>query len=217
MEITYIGHSCFVIKGKEATLVVDPYDPEMVGYKLPKLKAEIVLVTHDHEGHNNVSGISEHELLVEGPGEYETHDIFIQGIDTFHDGQKGAKNGRNTIYLIDIDNFNILHLGDLGHELSKENMAKIPDVNVLLIPVGGKSTIDAEAASKVISSLEPNYVVPMHYATDDLKFKKDLDGVEKFLDEMGADGNVQRVDTLKLSSKTDIAEKMEVVVLNPQH
>lgn len=216
MEITYIGHSSFKIKGKEVTLVIDPYDPK-IGYKFPKQECDVLLTTHDHFDHHYLEGVSGYKLRIQGPGEYEISDVFINGIQAFHDEKEGVERGIDTMYLIDIDGFSILHLGDLGTELTKEQMERITNVDVLLIPVGGKYTIDSEKASKVISSIEPGYVIPMHYKTDDLTGVEGLDPLSKFLDEMGVEGNVRKEDKLKLTSRVDIPEETTVVVLEPKH
>jgi len=215
MEITFIGHSCFKIKDKDVTLVIDPYDPK-IGYKLPKLECDILLSTHNHPDHHNIAGVSGYRLLIEGPGEYEANGVFVYGIQVYHDNKDGKERGTNTIYQIDIDGMSLLHLGDLGHELSKETLEKIGDIDVLMIPVGGTYTIDAETASEVISEIEPGIVIPMHYQTDDAQIEK-LAGVDKFLDEMGVEDSAKKEDKLKISSKSDIPEETEVVVLNPAH
>ncbi|EKE00397.1 MAG: Zn-dependent hydrolase of the beta-lactamase fold-like protein, partial [uncultured bacterium] len=165
MEITYIGHSCFKIKGKENTVVIDPYDPSDVGYKLPKLEGDIVLISHSHKDHSNKEGVYGYRVVIDTPGEYETKGTVIYGIEVFHDEKEGTERGGNVMYLVEMDGFNILHMGDLGHTLSKETLERIPDIDVLLIPVGGTYTIDAETAVDVISDIEPGIVVPMHYLT----------------------------------------------------
>lgn len=216
MEITYIGHSCFKIKGKNLELVIDPYDPAQTGYKLPKLSADLVLSSHDHFDHNNVSGVSGYKMALTTPGEYEINDVYIEGLSSYHDDKDGKDRGRNILFQISMDDMNILHLGDLGHILSKDTLEKILDIDVLMIPVGGFYTIDAEVASKIISSIEPGIVIPMHYNEEDSnKLTKDMDSLKKFLDEMGVE-NVKKLDKLKVS-KSDIPEETEVVVLNPTH
>jgi L-ascorbate metabolism protein UlaG (beta-lactamase superfamily) len=216
MEITYIGHSCFKIKGKELSIVIDPYDPK-IGYKLPKLEADVVLSSHDHDDHSNVSGVTGSRFVIDSPGEYEISGAFINGLATFHDDKDGEKRGKNTIYSIDMDGFTILHLGDLGHELSDATLENLGAVDVLMIPVGGHYTIDAEVASKVVASIEPGYVIPMHYKTADSKGNDEIVGVDKFLEEMGVAKTVQTVDKLKITSKSDIPEETEVIVLTPSH
>ncbi len=217
MEITYIGHSCFKIKDKTISLVIDPYNPK-IGYKLPKLSSDVVLVTHDHFDHNYIEGVSDYRLLVDGPGEYEVGGCFIYGKSVDHDEKNGEERGKVTMYLITLDDFNILHLGDLGRELTQEEMQKIPNVDVLMIPVGNKYTIDEKAAVKVISSLEPSFVIPMHYKTSDLTGIEGLSGVDEFLDEMGVEEDVKKdLDKLVLNSKTDLDGETKVVVLKPAH
>jgi len=215
MEITYIGHSSFKIKGKDISLVIDPYDPK-IGYKFPKQECDVLLTTHNHDDHHYIDGVSGYRLLIEGPGEYELSDVFINGLQVFHDDKEGAERGKSTIYSIDIDGFTLLHLGDLGHELSKETLEKLTDIDVLLIPVGGKYTINAAAAAKVISSLEPGIVIPMHYKTED-SVDLGLDTLEKFLEEMGAKSSIKKEEKLKISNRSDIPEETTIIVLNQKH
>ena len=118
---------------------------------------------------------------------------------------------------MDIDGFNLLHLGDLGHELTDDTLEHLGTVDILMIPVGGFYTIDAETAAKVISSIEPGIVLPMHYKTPDGTGVTDIVGVEKFLDEMGVAKTVQRLEKLKISSRSDIPEETEIIVLIPSH
>ncbi len=219
MEITYIGHSCFKIKGKDTTLVIDPYDPKMTGYKLPSLSADVVLTSHEHADHAYLEGVKDYKLLIETPGEYEVAGTFVYGIKTYHDAQQGKERGLNTIFQIVMDEFNLLHLGDLGHELSTETLEKIPDIDVLMIPVGGVYTVDAKTAVKVISAIEPAIVIPMHYQTKDLTGLKDkLDDVKVFLEEIGDEENgVKKIDKLTIKSKSDIPDESEVYILSPQH
>jgi len=214
MEITYIGRSCFKIKGKESTIVIDPYDPAKAGYRLPKIDCDILLISHSHFDHNYAQGVTDYKLKIDTPGEYEMAGTFIYGIETFHDASDGKERGKNTMFLIDIDGFTILHAGDLGHELSTETLEKMANVDVLLIPVGGVYTIDAKSAAKVISSIEPSYVIPMHYK--DGNDNTDLEELSRFLEEMGLEKNGKE-EKFKLTSKSDAPEETQVVVLIPQH
>jgi len=216
MEITYIGHSCFRIKGKETSVVIDPYNPEKLGYKLPKLEADILLISHDHDDHNFKDGVKDYSFIIDAPGECEIKGIYVQGFESYHDESKGSKRGKNVMYYLEVDGISLMHLGDLGHELSEDTLEQIPYSDVLMTPIGGVYTIDAKTAAKVISSLEPGIVIPMHYQTKDL-VKLKLDGLEKFLDEMGLNGEVKTLDKLKISSKSEIPEDTEVVVLEPQY
>jgi L-ascorbate metabolism protein UlaG (beta-lactamase superfamily) len=216
MEITYFGHSCFKLRSKTLTLIIDPFDPTKLGIKLPALEGDAVLVTHNHFDHNYVAGISGFRLLIDRPGEYELSGVKIMGIPTKHDDKLGEERGQNTMYYIEAeDGVSVLHCGDLGHTLDDTTLEKFGEVTALLIPVGGVYTIDAEKASKVISSIEPAFVVPMHYKIDGSKIA-DIATLEKFLDEMGLEnGAVKRSASLKLSSADNEADT-QVIVLEKQ-
>ena len=183
MDISWLGHSCFRIKGRQATVITDPYPPDS-GYLLGKPTAGIVTVSHHHPGHSYVQGVGGEPRLITGPGEYEISGVLIIGIATFHDVERGSKRGKNTVYLMEIDEVSVCHLGDLGHVLTAGQVEEIGNVDVLLLPVGGVSTIDAPMAAEVVRQLEPNAVIPMHYKTPALS--RELESVDKFLEEMGA-------------------------------
>ena len=183
MDITWLGHSCFRIKGSRTTVITDPYSPDL-GYILGKPTAPIVTVSHQHPGHSYVQGVGGQPKVVKGPGEYEISGVLIIGIATFHDGERGKKRGKNTVYLMEIDEISVCHLGDLGHVLTGEQVVEIDNVDVLLLPVGGVSTINAPVAAEVVRQLEPKAVIPMHYKTPALGWE--LEPVERFLKEIGA-------------------------------
>jgi L-ascorbate metabolism protein UlaG (beta-lactamase superfamily) len=212
MEITWLGHSCFKIKGSQATVITDPYSPEL-GYKLGRFNARIVTVSHQHPGHCYVQGIGGQPRVVKGPGEYEISGVLIIGIATFHDGEGGKKRGKNTVYLMEIDEVSVCHLGDLGHVLNPEQVEEIDNVDVLLLPVGGVSTINASKAAEVVRQLEPKAVIPMHYKTPALK--RELEPVEQFLKEIGA----KQVEPLpKLSiTKSNLPPSTQVFLLDYPH
>ena len=182
MDISWLGHSCFKIRGTQATVITDPYSPDL-GYSLGKPAARIVTVSHQHPGHSYVQGVGGDPRPVKGPGEYEISGVLIIGLATFHDGEKGSQRGKNTVYLIEIDEVSVCHLGDLGHVLTTEQVEELENVDVLLLPVGGISTINAPMAAEVVRQLEPKVVVPMHYQTEALK--RNLEPVGRFLKEMG--------------------------------
>ena len=182
MDITWLGHSCFRIRGSQAVIITDPFPPDS-GYTLGKPTARIVTVSHQHPSHSYVQGVGGEPRLVTGPGEYEISGILIIGVATFHDAVRGSKRGKNTVYLMEVDGVSVCHLGDLGHVLTAEQVEEIDDVDVLLLPVGGVSTINAPMAAEVVRQLEPKVVVPMHYKTPALS--RELAPVEEFLKEMG--------------------------------
>ena len=184
MDITWLGYSCFRIKGNQVVVITDPFPPDS-GYSLGKQTANIVTVSHPHPSHSYIQGIGGDPRIVKGPGEYEISGVLIIGIATFHDADGGKTKGKNTAYIMEIDGISICHLGDLGQVLTSEQVEEIGDVDVLLLPVGGVATIDAAMAAEVIRQIEPKAVVPMHYQTPSLS--RELDPVEKFLKEMGID------------------------------
>lgn len=216
MEITYLGHSSFKLKGKAGTVVTDPFD-EYVGFSFPSTSADIVTVSHDHKDHNNVKPISgtarrNNPFIVDHAGEYEVQGISVFGVKTAHDANGGVERGTNTVFSILIDNIKVCHLGDLGHELTQEQINEIGSVDVLLVPVGGVFTIDPKLAVKTIHTLEPSYVIPMHYQTN--KHNKDVFGelstLEDFLKEYGAEVKPEA----KISvAKERLPEETELVVL----
>jgi L-ascorbate metabolism protein UlaG (beta-lactamase superfamily) len=209
MEITWLGHSCFKLKGKQATVITDPFSPA-IGYTLGKVTADIVTVSHPHSGHSYVQGVADEPRILKSPGEYESGGVLSVGVHTFHDNEKGAQRGKNTVFVIDVDDVMICHLGDLGHVLTAEQVAEINGVDVLLIPVGGVSTIDAVQAAQVVRQLEPKIVIPMHYKTE--AEKKDLETAERFLKEMGVK---EAVPQPKLSvNKSSLPLAMQVVMLS---
>ena len=211
MEIIHLGHSSFKIRAKGVVLVTDPYSSLDTGLKFPKVEADIITVSHDHQDHNAVSQVGGMPVIIRGPGEYEIKGIRIFGLSSFHDQEKGAKRGRNTIYQIKMDNLSLLHLGDLGEKPTQEQIELLGSVDVLMIPVGGIFTISASEAAKIAADLEPRIVIPMHYKVPGLKFE--LEEVEKFLKEMGKE--VKPIDKL-IVGKDKLPEGMQVVLLENQ-
>lgn len=214
MEIRYIGHSCFELKNKNLSIITDPYHDE-VGFKLPKLKANIITISHDHFDHNNVESVDsaygdKAPFVVKNAGGYEVEGVLVEGIQTFHDDKSGALRGLNTVYDIKIDGMTICHLGDLGSDLTEEQVEELDGVDILFVPVGGKYTLDAEEAAKVVGKIEPRIVIPMHYMVDGLKI--DVEGVDKFIKDMGL--TPEKLDSLKIEKKDLPVEGMRLVVLN---
>jgi L-ascorbate metabolism protein UlaG (beta-lactamase superfamily) len=181
MEITWLGHSCFLIRGKEKTIITDPCHPDL-GYRLGEPEADIVTLSHFHRGHNYIEGIADEPKQIKSPGEYEMGGIFITGIPTFHDDKKGELRGKNTIYVIEMDGITLCHLGDLGHPLGPQLVEEIGDIDILFLPAGEVSTILIDTAVEIVRQLEPHIVIPMHYKTE--AFTGNLSPVDKFLDKM---------------------------------
>lgn len=209
MDIYWLGQACFKLKGKNATILLDPFDPDFTGLKLPKdLQADAVLISHEHQDHNNAGSFP---MVFRQPGEYEVKGVVITGIDSFHDNSSGSERGKNTIFHLLFDNLNIVHLGDLGQsKLTEEQVANIGETDILLAPVGSVYTIDAKAASEIVAQLEPKITIPMHYKIEGLKFE--LEPVDNFLKEMGAEGVAPQP---KLSiTKEKLPEEPTVVLLS---
>ncbi len=216
MDIYWGGQALFKIKGKNRTVVLDPFDPEFVGLKLPKdLQADIVLSSHDHGDHNNTKAVTplsdEPPMVFKDPGEYEVGGVVITAIASYHDDSKGSERGLNTIFHLNMDGLNIVHLGDLGQSvLTEEQLNLIGDVDILLVPVGSVYTIDGKVASEIVAQLEPRIIIPMHYFIEGLKFQ--LEGVDKFLKEMGVENVTPQ---LKLSiTKDKLPEEPQVIILS---
>ncbi|MCL5109809.1 MAG: MBL fold metallo-hydrolase [Chloroflexi bacterium] len=209
MEITWLGHSCFRLRGKNVTIVTDPYE-DRIGYRLGRVSADIVTVSHNHYDHNNVSAVGGNPRVIKGPGEYEIGGIFITGVQTFHDAESGGKRGPNTAYLIDMDDLVTCHLGDLGHALTAQQVEDMSNVDILLVPVGGSVTITATQAAEVISLIEPRIVIPMHYRTEGLQLE--IDPLERFARAMG----LKEIKPLpKLSvTRSNLPEETQVMVLD---
>lgn len=211
MEITWLGHSCFRLKGKDVTLITDPYE-KGVGYNIGRPQADIVTISHGHWDHNNLAAIGGDPKAIQGPGEYEIKGVFVKGIATFHDAEGGSARGRNTCYTITMDDVVTCHLGDLGHVLTQAQAEEIGKVDVLLAPVGGTFTLDAAQAGEVISMLEPRIVIPMHFQTEVLTLRKTIDTVDHFLKEMGKPG-IAPVAKLVVT-RTSLPEETQIVVLD---
>jgi len=209
-EIKWFGHGCFRVRGREATVVLDPVG-KSTGYALPKQKADIVTVSHPHPGHNAVGQVQEGYFLIDGPGEYEVSDVFVTGIRTYHDSKGGKLHGYNTIYLLELEELRICHLGDLGHALTKEQVERLDEVDVLLVPVGGGNALDAQAANEVIGQIEPRIVIPMHYRTPG--GDQGLNDLEHFCKALGVENPTpQEKATIR---KSDLPETVKVVILEP--
>ncbi|GAC1640895.1 MAG: MBL fold metallo-hydrolase [Candidatus Dormibacteraceae bacterium] len=210
MDVTWLGHGCFRLRGRSAAVVTDPFPPS-IGLRLPKLDGDLVTVSHEHENHNYTQ-VMRDAYEIRGPGEYEVAGVSVIGVPTFHDAEKGAKHGRNTVYLIEIDDVRICHLGDLGHALDDAEAEAIASPDVLLVPVGGHTAINAAQAAEIVRQLEPRFVVPMHYRIPGLKLE--LDPLDRFLKEMAVTASEPQP---KLTLQASSGEyETKVVVLEPK-
>jgi len=212
MIITWQGHSCFKIQDKigpeGVTLATDPFNKE-TGLKVPNFEADIITISHQHKDHNNIEALRGAPFVIDCAGEYDFKGVLIEGIDSYHDDKNGEERGGNIIFRIEMDDISLVHLGDLGQTLDNSQLEKLVGTDILLIPVGGKYTLDAKRAVELISQIEPRIVIPMHYKTPDLKIE--LDGLEKFIKELGLTPTYE--EKLKISKKDLPQEDRELVIL----
>jgi len=213
MEITWYGHSCFRLTERNmATVVTDPFDTETVGYEALKLKADIVTVSHDAPGHNHLSAVKGYSHAITGPGEFEIGGVFITGVQTDASSKKSADKPRNTLYVFDYMGITVAHLGDLRSVPTQAEIEALGTVHIALVPVGGGGGLNAAKAAEIVSLLEPNIVVPMHYNTPAVKVP--LDKLDKFMKEMGLH-EAETMPTLKIT-KSALPDETKVVVLDYQ-
>ncbi len=213
MEITYLGQSSFKIRGKNVTIVLDPFDPKLLGLKFPQINADIVTVSHDHPDHNFLSGVNAEAFVINGPGEYEIKGTSILGLSSFHDDKLGTERGKNTIYEIRMDGLSLVHLGDLGHKLTDAMTESLDGVDILFIPVGGFYTMGLTEVQETINQLEPKIIIPMHYKVSGLKpeISANLAPLEEFLKAVGKT-DVVPLDKLTIS-KDKLTEETQIIVL----
>lgn len=208
MELTWYGLSCFrLTERKHAAVVTDPYNGKL-GLTTPKLKADVVTISHNAPGHNYAAAVSGVQHCLNGPGEYEIGNVFITGIVT----KSAAHANNNVIYLFDYNGLKIAHLGDMDKVPSQTEIEALEEVNILLLPVGGGNSLNAAQASELVSMLEPNIVVPMHYKLPGLKLA--LEEVDRFLKEMGVTDPSEEA-TLKVTL-SNLPEETETIILTPR-
>jgi L-ascorbate metabolism protein UlaG (beta-lactamase superfamily) len=215
MEITWYGHFCFrMMERGMAAVVCDPFDHKIVGYDSLKLKADIVTVSIDNAEHNFTTAVKGDPHLISGPGEFEIGGVFITGVQTNGHAKKTEDEPRNTLYVFDYNGLTVAHFGQIDRVPTQAEVEALGPVNIALIPVGDATSLNAAKAAEVISLIEPNIVIPMHYATDGSQVK--LDELNKFLKEMGI-SETEHIPLLKMSSSTSLPEETRVIVLDYQH
>jgi L-ascorbate metabolism protein UlaG (beta-lactamase superfamily) len=211
MEITWLGHACFRLRGREAAIVIDPCD-KSTGYSIGKPAADIVTISHDHPGHNNAAAVAGTPRVLQGPGEFEVAGVMVMGVRTYHDKEQGAKLGKNTAYVFELDDMRVCHLGDIGHVPTPEQVEELSGVDILLAPVGGGNTLGAAQAAETVSLLGPKLVIPMHYKTD--ISKGNLEPLDRFLKEIGATSALnERLPKLSVTRST-LPDDTQVQVLD---
>ena len=214
MNIIWHGQSFFEIntkdtKNEELKIAIDPFD-KSIGLKIPKVEAQILLITHNHSDHSNKKAINGNPFLIESPGEYETKGVYVKGVQGFHDDSQGKEKGKVVFYIIEVENIKICHLSDIGQkELTSEQIDQIGNIDILMIPVGGVYTLDAKQAANIISQIEPKIVIPMHYQVPNLNLK--LNSLDQFLKEIGSP-NAEPQKKFKIKISDIPKETMQTVV-----
>ncbi len=211
MQITWYGHSCFLLTAEDAPRVLtDPCDPE-TGYQLHDIDADVVTVSHGHHDHDCVSVVKGMPVIIRLAGERRFENLNITGIPTWHDETQGSERGGNLLFLFEMGGLRLLHLGDLGHALSADDIRAIGRVDVLLTPIGGRYTIDARAARQVFDTIDPHVLIPMHYKTEALSFS--IDGLEPFL-EQSADLSIHRLNEASCTLEKDMLGEDRILILD---
>lgn len=209
MDMTWLGHACFRMRGREGIVLTDPPDPKS-GHAIPRTEAGLVTMSHEHAGHASLRSVAGEPVVLRGPGEYEVHDMLVTGIGSFHDDEKGNARGRNTVFAIRLDDLVICHLGDLGHALPAADLEKLGDIDIALVPISGPDVnLSAARAAEIVHQLEPKVVVPMSFDPDD---KKKDTPYARLLHELGVK-ELEFVSKLSVTRST-LPENVQVVALD---
>jgi L-ascorbate metabolism protein UlaG (beta-lactamase superfamily) len=209
MDLTWLGHACFRLRGREGVVLTDPPDPKS-GHAIPRTEADLVTISTDDQAHGSLRSVGGSPVILRGPGEYEVRAILVTAIASFRDDDGGKKRGRNTVFAIRLDDLVVCHLGALGHSLPAADLERLGDVDIALVPIGGADVnLGAATAAEVIHQLEPRVVVPMTYDPD--ATRKDS-AFERLLHELGVK---DLVPVPKLSiTRSSLPENTQVVALD---
>ncbi|HEV2074257.1 MAG TPA: MBL fold metallo-hydrolase [Thermomicrobiales bacterium] len=209
-EIRWLGHNCFRIRAREATVLMDPVGKK-TGFTMARQTADIVTLSHQHAGHTNLEAVKPEYQVIDGPGEYELHGVFITGIRSYHDRNKGTEGGYNTIYRVEFDGLKFGHLGDLGHPLNDDQIESLSSVDILFVPAGGGPLLPPSEMAEVVGGISPRMIIPMQYRAG--KGDQSRDPVEPFCKHLGAEVP-QPLEKLVVKA-SDLADQMQLVLLTP--
>jgi L-ascorbate metabolism protein UlaG (beta-lactamase superfamily) len=214
MTISWFGQSFFRIESQGRTIVIDPFSKGSPAWatRVPRIKADVVFISHEHADHNNAEAIEGSPLVFRGPGEYEFQGIFVEGIPSFHDANFGKDRGPNTMFVIASESIRLAHLGDFGEaKLNAEQLERLDEIDILILPIGGTYTIDPKQASAVVNQIEPKIVIPMHYRVS--ASDRALAEPTAFIKEFGTKPSVE--EKLSFRKKELEGEKIRLVLLKP--
>lgn len=209
MDLTWLGHACFRMRGREGVVLTDPPDPRS-GHAITKTEADLVTISHAHDGHSSLRSVGGEPVVLSGPGEYEVQEILVAGIATYHDNEKGALRGKNTVYTVHLDELALCHLGDLGHVLAAADLERLGEIDICLLPIGGADVnLSAAMAAEVVHQLEPKVVVPMGFDPEGRRKDAPFD---RLLHELGVK-DVASVPKLSVT-RSSLPPELQVVVLD---
>lgn len=212
MEIIWYGHSCFKLSERNlASVITDPYDTQATGHAMLNVTGDIVTISHNQPGHNHIVAVKGDPFVISGPGEYEIGGVFITALQTNAHNTSFEPDERNTMYVYDFDGIKVAHLGGINRVPNQSEVEDVGNVHILMVPIGGNSTLNAVQAAEIVNLIEPTIVIPMHYMTESSIIK--LDPLNKFLKEMGL-SNVEPLNSFKFTSPRNLPEETQVVVLD---
>ncbi len=200
MRITWLGHACFMVEYEGYRVVIDPFR-DVPGFADVSVEADMVLCSHGHFDHAHTDGVT----LREG----RANPFTVETVETFHDEEGGALRGKNTVHILRAGGLKVVHLGDLGHRLTREQAEKLWDCDVLMVPVGGTYTVDHAGAISAQAWLLPRVTIPMHYRGDDFGFDN-IDTVDEFLNYF-APADVCRYETNTLEVTVDTRSQLALL------
>lgn len=210
MNISWYGYRCVRIEAKEGTVLIDPFDPKLIGLRGPSIKDNLVLMSESVVEPDILTRINDDAFVIRGAGEYERRGIAVRGIQAFADSQEGRELGLCTIYTIVAEDLSICHLGACGQDkLTPEQLETIGDPDILILPAGGQSALDVKVAAEIASQIEPKIIIPIQYAVDGAKYE--ADAVDKFIKAIGL--TAQMFDTYRISKKQLPTDQTQLVVL----
>lgn len=212
MEIKWYGHGCFRLKERNTVAFTDPYPLTTPNALRPRTKADVVTADMGYPFDNPLEGFTNTPYLIQRPGEYEVNGLFVTAIPTAPDTSKnGVDPTRHTMMVFQFEEISICHAGRLDHVLGENEVEKLSEVDILIVPVGGNGVLNASQAAEVINLIEPLIVIPMYYSVE--TFGEPFDSVEKFVKEMGITA-VNPIDELKIT-RSGLPEETQIVLLKP--